>query len=342
MDRPWFIYVLSSEGNDFYVGRTFNCGQRKKQHRRRFGKTFQMRVVESGAGKEACKAAEIRWIETLIAEGAALANRMIGSHGCWKTGPSTLAKLRNASIRMWEDPEYRRKHNIALRLAMADPMYQEGKRKSLKEAWKRPDARAKMLPQIMSLAKRIRTPEDNAALSAKTKGKRKNWSEEGERRVRTTQFKQGEGRFADLPKELQKKFIAARKKQWDGISKEERARMATERNLQAWAKRDTEQRRKLGVNISQGIAARFSEEERQARAARASLKAAEKWHSMTPEQKALEIEKRGSPEERKALASSASKKLWANMTPERMAEIVAKRKASIKANRELRAKSASA
>lgn len=156
---------------------------------------------------------------------------------------------------------------------------------------------------------KTKPPEFGLKISAKTKGVPHNWTPEGWRNAQATHFKQGEGRWEDLPKDLQEKFIAARKKQWDGISKEERARMSTERNLQAWAKRDPEQRKQLGCNIGQGITKRFSEEERQARATLASMKAAEKWHSMTVEQKA---------------------------------EMLARRSATAKANRELKAKAASA
>lgn len=164
--------------------------------------------------------------------------------------------------------------------------------------------------KISKLSKGKPKPLDfGAKISAAIKGKPRNWTEEGEQRVRTTQFKKGEGRWDDLSKDLQEKFVAARKKQWDGISSEERTRMATKRNLQAWAQRDAEQRRELGDNISQGIAKRFSEQERQTRATRASLKAADKWNSLTTEQKA---------------------------------EIISRRNATAKANRELKAKAASA
>lgn len=57
---------------------------------------------------------------------------------------------------------------------------------------------------------------------------------------------------ADLPRRCRPPWS------WDAISKEDRAKMATARNLDAWAKRTPEQRAAVGAKIAAGWAARGS------------------------------------------------------------------------------------
>lgn len=79
-------------------------------------------------------------------------------------------------------------------------------------------------------------------ISATQKGVPKNWSPEGRKRVQATQLKKGHDFYRTLSSEAKERHRRSSKKVWESISLEERSKLATQRNLSAWAKRTPEQR----------------------------------------------------------------------------------------------------
>jgi hypothetical protein len=110
-----------------------------------------------------------------------------------------------------------------------------------------PESRGKMSAALRGKKK----PEGfGARLSAVTKGRPHNVPAEKQASMARTQFKKGHQQFQKMPPEKQESIRESRRRQWDGISAEDRSRMATERNRAAWAKRTPEERAAIGRRIA--------------------------------------------------------------------------------------------
>lgn len=80
-------------------------------------------------------------------------------------------------------------------------------------------------------------------ISATQKGVKKNWSAEGEQRVRSTQFKAGHGSFNNLSPDAKERRRNSARAAWE--DPERAARMASGRRNDAWSKLSPE--RKAGI-----------------------------------------------------------------------------------------------
>lgn len=112
----------------------------------------------------------------------------------------------------------------------------------------------------------VRSEETRKKMSDASKGKPHNWTEDGRARAAATQFKPGVNTFETLSLDAQERIRAAGRRIWEGISQEERSRMATERNHAYWDRATSEERSQRGDKISEAL-----------------LKS---WENLTPEERA--------------------------------------------------------
>ena len=307
--RQWYIYALHVNGIDFYVGRIFTPKRRVSQHRQRFGRNVDMRILQIGIGHERAVEAERSWMERLASEGVALRNKIKGSSGAWKVDGESLEKIRAASVANWNNSEYVERQHAALVASVNNPEVKERRRKSIKAMWADPVKGPKLRATVIAVHKgRPKSPETRAKISAAQNGVPKNWSPEGRIAVAAAGYQPGVNSFELLSEDGKRRKIAAAKKNWEGISPEERSRMATERNLGAWAKRTPEKRKEIG---RKAMSAQKPEEIRQ-RALHASRVAAQRPNLS-------------------AETSAAAKSLWARMSPEEKAAFILRRQPAINA-----------
>jgi len=91
---------------------------------------------------------------------------------------------------------------------------------------------------------KIVSEETRRRMSEALKGKPRNWTPDGEQRVKATQFKKGHKVVVDEAGRI------ARRAHWARLSVETKSRIARETNLKAWANRTPEERSRIGQKIA--------------------------------------------------------------------------------------------
>lgn len=142
-----------------------------------------------------------------------------------------------------------------------------------------------------------------AHLAELYKGKPRNWTQEGAKRLKDTQFKKG-----DVCRGHQeKKRRESLKKYWETISKEKRSERLTDTNKKAWANRCADRRAEIGRKIGDSILRNHTKEELRA----IGVKNGSRVVVLHPD-----IGK---------VASERQKKWWSDMTPEYRSEYLVRR-----------------
>jgi len=312
MATRYLIYALTQAGVDFYVGRTNNPQRRLMNHRSKFGESIEMRELEFVTDRKECAKQERYWIKKLSENGIALVNKVKGSSGIWAYSDEMVAALSLVMVKRWTNPEYRSKVLTAQAKAFQSPRYRQRRSMTAKVAW---DAnKEKNLAQIVALGKRKRTEQEKEELSQKQKGRARNWGVVGRAAVESTQFKKGHNNFADLSIETQEAIRERSRRNWDGISKEERSRRATERNLAMWSKRTEEEKARIYEKVSATQRQRGPSEKQK----------------LTSKNNGLKLQ--ANPEMKEKL-KSGREQFWRELVGERRVEFLAKRAAAIVASR---------
>jgi len=240
-NREWFIYALTDSGNDFYVGRTFNIAQRLRGHRHRFGRHIEIRILESGRGKPEAMAAEIRWIESMLAGGVKLANRFLASSGVWQTSASALERITQHSREMWKDPAYREKQRVAYLAAISTPEFRKRKSDAAKKTWEGQNG-ARMRAVIKAAnANREWTPEQRKAVGDVHRGK-SFLTEDGRQRLRLKGGEASKKGWAEKSLAQREAHKSRTREAWKDPDRRARMTFTSERMREIWTKRPTEKR----------------------------------------------------------------------------------------------------
>ncbi|SRR6266436_3083799 len=139
-------------------------------------------------------------------------------------------------------------------------------------------------------------------IGAVTRGKPHDWTPEGREAAAKTQFKPGRKRTAQEDEKLYEGIRIM----WDAIPHDQRSKMATARNNDAWAQRSPEERSAIGKKIAKARERNLSQERRSEISSQAARAAAAKpgaqsrlssqvknwWASLTPEAKAAFVSRR--------------------------------------------------